>query len=290
MTYFQYFSLLFFPSKNIYTFTGKEKDSETGYSYFGARYYDSDLSGLFLSVDPMADKYPNISPYAYCAWNPIMLRDPNGMIIDSNTLSQEIKDLTNPESKNYNDDFASVIQKLNDDPTTLYRFCNWSEPQNDETENRIIDGELQCPGKNGGIWVADICYVSEGDHRHLTLFEETYHAYQLLTGDIGFVHTIKDGFSTYGVIGLDDYDEIDAKNWAINISRSWLGRLFGFPRNWTINDLRENGYPERGTKQSAFDAYNNYYQKTTNRPKTEYDGNGWINNIDFHFRNNSRQP
>ena len=59
-------------------FTGKERDRETGFSYFGARYYDSDLSGLFLSVDPMANKYPNISPYAYCAWNPMKLVDPNG--------------------------------------------------------------------------------------------------------------------------------------------------------------------------------------------------------------------
>lgn len=61
------------------SFTGKEKDSETGFSYFGARYYDSDLGGLFLSVDPMLDKYPSISPYAYCACNPIKLTDPNGM-------------------------------------------------------------------------------------------------------------------------------------------------------------------------------------------------------------------
>ena len=38
-----------------HSFTGKERDPETGYSYFGARYYDSDLSGLFLSVDPMAE-------------------------------------------------------------------------------------------------------------------------------------------------------------------------------------------------------------------------------------------
>ena len=60
------------------TFTGKEKDSETGFYYFGARYYDPALSGLFLSVDPMADKYPNISPYAYCAWNPVKLVDPDG--------------------------------------------------------------------------------------------------------------------------------------------------------------------------------------------------------------------
>ena len=61
-----------------FPFTGKERDRETGFSYFGARYYDSDLSGLFLSVDPMADKYPSLSPYAYCAWNPVKLVDPDG--------------------------------------------------------------------------------------------------------------------------------------------------------------------------------------------------------------------
>jgi RHS repeat-associated protein len=43
-----------------YTFSGKEKDVETGCSYFGARYYDSDLS-VWLSVDPLADKYPHLS-------------------------------------------------------------------------------------------------------------------------------------------------------------------------------------------------------------------------------------
>ncbi len=63
---------------SVLSFTGKERDTETGFSYFGARYYDSDLSGLFLSVDPMADKYPSISSYAYCAWNPVKMVDPDG--------------------------------------------------------------------------------------------------------------------------------------------------------------------------------------------------------------------
>ncbi len=70
-------------------FTGKERDRETGYSYFGARYYDSDLSGLFLSVDPMSDKYPGISPYAYCAWNPVKYIDPRGEKIDLSKLTEE---------------------------------------------------------------------------------------------------------------------------------------------------------------------------------------------------------
>ena len=58
-------------------FIGKERDSETGFCYFGARYYDSDLMTGWLSVDPMADKYPNISPYAYCGWNPVRLVAPD---------------------------------------------------------------------------------------------------------------------------------------------------------------------------------------------------------------------
>ena len=59
-------------------FTGKEKDEETGYGYFGARYMDHELMTMWLSVDPMSDKYPSISPYAYCAWNPVKLVDPDG--------------------------------------------------------------------------------------------------------------------------------------------------------------------------------------------------------------------
>lgn len=33
---------------------------------------------MWLSVDPLAEKYPSISPYAYCANNPILYIDPDG--------------------------------------------------------------------------------------------------------------------------------------------------------------------------------------------------------------------
>ena len=60
-----------------FTFSAKERDPETGLSYFGSRYYSSDLS-IWLSVDPMSDKYASLSPYVYCADNPVKLVDPNG--------------------------------------------------------------------------------------------------------------------------------------------------------------------------------------------------------------------
>ena len=59
-------------------FTGKELDAETGYGYFGARYYDATLVTGWTAVDPMSDKYPSLSPYNYCAWNPVKLVDPDG--------------------------------------------------------------------------------------------------------------------------------------------------------------------------------------------------------------------
>jgi len=61
-----------------FRFTGKERDKETGYGYFGARYMDHELLTSFISADRYADKYPSMSPYAYCAWNPIKLIDPSG--------------------------------------------------------------------------------------------------------------------------------------------------------------------------------------------------------------------
>ena len=60
-----------------FTFSAKERDLETGLSYFGSRYYSSDLS-IWLSVDPQSDKYASLSPYVYCADNPVKLTDPDG--------------------------------------------------------------------------------------------------------------------------------------------------------------------------------------------------------------------
>jgi len=45
--------------------------------YNAARLYHSTAS-VWLSVDPLSDKYPNVSPYVYCANNPVRLVDPDG--------------------------------------------------------------------------------------------------------------------------------------------------------------------------------------------------------------------
>jgi len=64
--------------ENVYKFNGKELDTQTGYYYYGARYYDPGAS-IFLSVDPLAEEFPGWNPYHYVHNNPINLIDPTGM-------------------------------------------------------------------------------------------------------------------------------------------------------------------------------------------------------------------
>ena len=58
-------------------FTGKERDQETGYDYFGARYYDSRI-GRWLQTEPLYEKYLQYSTYQYALLNPMKLVDADG--------------------------------------------------------------------------------------------------------------------------------------------------------------------------------------------------------------------
>ena len=63
-----------------YRFTGKELEKVNSLNMydFGARWYDVAGIPMWISVDPLAEKYYNISPYAYCAGNPVNAIDKGG--------------------------------------------------------------------------------------------------------------------------------------------------------------------------------------------------------------------
>jgi RHS repeat-associated protein len=62
-----------------YKFGGKELDAMYGlnWSDFESRYYDG-ITARFTAMDLLCEKYPWISPYAYCANNPVNAIDPTG--------------------------------------------------------------------------------------------------------------------------------------------------------------------------------------------------------------------
>ncbi|GEM_PF-3062926 len=97
-----------------YTFSAKERDLETGYSYFGARYYDPNVS-VWLSVDPMAGKYPGASPYSYAANSPLRFIDPLGL--ESEEFGSGIRSFfRKPQSFVTGDGWKDPGPKKNPDP------------------------------------------------------------------------------------------------------------------------------------------------------------------------------
>ncbi|MCI0450264.1 MAG: hypothetical protein L0Y79_10860 [Chlorobi bacterium] len=64
-----------------YDFTGKERDAESSYDYFGARYYDSRI-GRWNNVEPKHGKFISYSTYAFSICNPINIIDFNGLDVD----------------------------------------------------------------------------------------------------------------------------------------------------------------------------------------------------------------
>ena len=122
-----------------FTFTGKERDAETGYYYHGARFNSSDIG--WLSVDPMADKYPSMSPSNYCAWNPIKLVDPDGMEIDNYLIfenGQIFKEETNDNTNTYT--------YIRGDGTEV-DLGTYNVSQNDKGEDMVAIGD-KSSGKN----------------------------------------------------------------------------------------------------------------------------------------------
>jgi RHS repeat-associated protein len=62
---------------NRWKYNGKELEAETKWSDYGARHYDAQI-GRFHKIDRFAEKYYDLTPYHYCANNPIRYVDVNG--------------------------------------------------------------------------------------------------------------------------------------------------------------------------------------------------------------------
>ena len=75
------------------SYIDKEKDAESGDHNFGVRQYD-DVSGRFMAIDPLWEKYRGLSPYVYSFNNPLSIIDPTGKsgeaVIDHDAATIEI--------------------------------------------------------------------------------------------------------------------------------------------------------------------------------------------------------
>ena len=110
-----------------YKYNGKELDRMLGLDWYdyGARHYDGALT-MWGTMDPLCEKYYNISPYVYCGNNPINAFDPDGRVVhpaDSNALAI-LHNTISPEDR----EFIVINENGNIDYVTMQ--SHKSESQN----------------------------------------------------------------------------------------------------------------------------------------------------------------
>ena len=215
-----------------FTFTGKERDAETGYSYFGARYYDSDLSGLFSSVDPMAYKYPSLSPYVYCAWNSLKLVDPNGReVINAHAkkvceLQKKIADLQN-QINNCNDkkQLRSLNKILKESQSSLKKEIEYE---------KLVDNAIQDLKDYGGDEFKQLDNLEN-------INGEKVDVYIQMKSDIGGVNNPKCGLTEMSLLSDGNCRSVKGDNTVlISLSykfRSVLGKTLAHEGGHTIHDV-----------------------------------------------------
>jgi RHS repeat-associated protein len=140
---------------NVYKFTGKELDAETGLYYHGARYYDPEGS-IWLSVDPLAGGFPSWGPYVYTLNNPVRLTDPTGMAPEGGeAVPEHIVLPSESEAKRLVDDWNRIYENK-------YGFKNAFQ-----VVTRPVDVQKQNPkyGWLSSFWTGEKEFISVKEDR-----------------------------------------------------------------------------------------------------------------------------
>ena len=205
-----------------YGYNGQEIERDLNKDISTALFWEYDTRLVMRwNQDPVI-KYHE-SPYAILGNNPIWFIDLNGAdtSFSNNETRKLVLDLVNPESKNYNKDFASHFQSLLDDKKSVFNFNKWDGARKDGS--RKVFGELSAKGRNeDGQNLINIGFTLESSSQGHTLgalFEETDHAFQFQQGRLGFFDL---GGGTW--ITGDSYDlndEVDNKIWTANAFNSF---------------------------------------------------------------------
>ena len=157
-----------------FRYNGKELDRTHGIDWYdyGARHMTPD-AGRFTTIDPMAEKYYNLSPYAYCGNNPENVTDPNGMdwnitsSVDENNRKHydvRIKGVIFNTSANKDIDLNGLKEKIENQISETFSFKKGLFDVNTTVELRIVTNEDDIKESDHVFRIVDPNYLAkEGD-------------------------------------------------------------------------------------------------------------------------------
>jgi RHS repeat-associated protein len=132
-----------------YKFTGKERDTESGLDYFGARYMASSM-GRFMSPDPLLNSGRPDNPqtwnrYTYALNNPLTITDPTGLYNLINNCAAD--------NKRCNSDFNKEAKQLKDGLAALTKAVNGLKDGDQKTDLQGALGAIgtENDGNNVGV-------------------------------------------------------------------------------------------------------------------------------------------
>ena len=138
--------------------TGKERDSESGLDYFGARYNSSSM-GRFMSPDPLGGDLTNpqsLNRYSYVLNNPLTNTDPTGMYTCTDS-----KDCSSKKDQALEKSLAGLRGSKDAD---VARAANAYGAQNKDNGVSVGFKDLSGSGK-GGDTVSTIGVSADGSLR-----------------------------------------------------------------------------------------------------------------------------
>lgn len=195
-------------SNQPYKYNGKEWDKEYGLNWYdyGARMYDPSL-GRWHTIDPVAEKYCGISPYAYCNNDPVKYIDQTGMFFTGYTVNQ------NGYISKVNDEGGQNFDVLYNEGKYSSKKINDYDTTGDKIGIKISKGILLETGKSNMSFMLSrgVEYDQEGN----------------LTGEILVNHSYKVKSDNESLRLMNFLDK--------NTNVEWANTLMGDGKGYSIN-------------------------------------------------------
>ena len=258
-------------SQQRYKYNGKEFDELHGlntYDY-GARQY-APLLPMWDRVDPLAEKYYGVSPYAYCANNPVTFVDPDGRNPIYN--SKGIFLGTSSEGFTGQIYIYTGIEQLDFSSHDMAYWTGMSKnPAGYELDFRTYD-EVERAYEGDALMNFELNVLNHiiSHFNGVKVFEKTFYMSDIKGGKIGFTYKNNSNFTT-----LPEHSGIKAQIDAHqNVTRNYEGTVDNFAATIIIHEWYSHGKYKIGNEfGNHYKAYENvkrdrlFYPKTTENYK-----------------------